>query len=252
MVSPEGASPGARLAFPSMRYRVQVVGWTLIWSGIFIFGYLGWQLFVTDLLNAGVQEEAAAELTDVFEVAEPEPEVIDPVELVEEDEELPPELPQVFDYFPEQPAEVGESFAFLTIPAIGLDDVVVYEGVDRETLQNGPGHMPTTPLPGQPGNAVISGHRTTYGRPFFDFDLLEPGDSVEVETSVGTHVYEIREITVVEPTDVWVTDPREGGWLTMTTCEPKFSARQRLIVFAEMVAGPNLDYIQLAETASGL
>ncbi len=75
---------------------------------------------------------------------------------------------------------------------------------------------------------------------------------MEVETSVGTHVYEIREIIVVEPTDVWVTDPREGGWLTMTTCEPKFSARQRLIVFAEMVAGPNLEYIQLGETASGL
>jgi sortase A len=232
-----------------MRYRVQVVGWTLIWSGVFIFGYLGWQLFVTDWLNNEVQEEAAAELSEVFDVAEPEREEIDPSEFVDEDDEPPPELPTVIEYFPEQRVEVGESFAFLSIPAIGLHDVVVYEGVDRETLQSGPGHMPRTPLPGQPGNSVISGHRTTYGRPFFDFDQLEPGDSVEVESEVGTHVYEIREIIVVEPTDVWVTDPREGGWLTMTTCEPKFSARQRLIVFAEMVAGPNHHFIELNEPA---
>jgi sortase (surface protein transpeptidase) len=50
---------------------------------------------------------------------------------------------------------------------------------------------------------------------------------------------------IVAPTDVWVTDPRPGGWLTMTTCNPKFSARERLIVVAEMVGGPNLDYVGL-------
>jgi sortase A len=72
---------------------------------------------------------------------------------------------------------------------------------------------------------------------------------VEVETSIGTHVYEIREIDVVLPTDVWVVDPRSGGWLTMTTCEPKFSARQRLVVWAELVAGPNFDFIEISAAA---
>jgi sortase A len=110
--------------------------------------------------------------------------------------------------------------------------------------------METTPLPGQTGNAVISGHRTTYGRPFFDFDLLNVGDDVMVETAIGTHTYEIRQIEVVLPTDVWVVDARPGSWLTMTTCEPKFSARQRLVVFAEMVDGPNLQWIQLNEARS--
>jgi sortase A len=105
--------------------------------------------------------------------------------------------------------------------------------------------MPKTPLPGQPGNAVISGHRTTYGRPFFDFDLLEQGDRIQVSSSSGTHVYEVREVAIVAPTDVWVIDPRPGGWLTLTTCHPKFSARQRLVVWAEMVEGPNLDYVRL-------
>jgi sortase A len=105
--------------------------------------------------------------------------------------------------------------------------------------------MPGTALPGQPGNSVISGHRTTYGRPFYDLDLLSAGDRIEVETAVGVHVYEVRESFVVAPTDVWVTDDRPGGWLTLTTCHPRFSARERLIVTAEMVQGPNLEYVRL-------
>ncbi|HXV70359.1 MAG TPA: sortase [Acidimicrobiia bacterium] len=232
-----------------MRYRVQVLGWALIWSGLFVFGYLGWQIFVTDYINAGVQREAAGDLEVTLEEVEPEPEQVDRDEFLGETDEPPVAIPEVVEYYPEDAVGVGESFAFLTIPKIGLDGVVVYEGVDRETLKNGPGHMERTPLPGQPGNSVISGHRTTYGRPFFDFDLLVVGDRVEVETTTGTHVYEVRETLIVEPTDVWVTDPRPGGWLTMTTCNPKFSAKERLIVFAEMVAGPNLDYINLQEVS---
>jgi sortase A len=105
--------------------------------------------------------------------------------------------------------------------------------------------MESSPLPGQPGNAVLSGHRTTYGRPFFDFDLLEIGDEIEVESAIGMHIYVVREIEVVQPTDVWVTNNRAGAWLTMTTCEPKFSARQRLVVWAEMVSGPNMEFAKL-------
>ena len=84
---------------------------------------------------------------------------------------------------------------------------MIFEGVDVATLKLGPGHMPETPLPGQPGNAVISGHRTTYGRPFFDLDQLAVGDSIGVETALGFNTYTIRDILVVSPTDVWVTDP---------------------------------------------
>lgn len=231
-----------------MRYKVQVLGWTLIWSGLFVFGYLGWQLFGTDLVNAGVQAEASEDLEIVLDGAEPVAESVDTVDYLGPGLEVPAELPEVVDFTPEEPVAVGESFAFMTIPKIGIEGLVVYEGVDGQTLKSGPGHMGSTPIPGQPGNAVISGHRTTYGRPFFDFDLLEVGDSVEIETVAGNHVYEIREILVVAPTDVWVTDSRPGGWLTLTTCNPKFSARERLVVFAEMVAGPNLDFINLHKT----
>lgn len=228
-----------------MRRKIQVLGWTLIWSGVFIFGYLGWQLFGTDLVNAGVQAEAQTELAESLEETKqdlPEPEVIDPEEYLEGEGENATADP--VEFHPETAPERGEEMAFLRIPKIGVDQVL-FEGVDSRTLKSGPGHMEGTALPGQPGNAVVSGHRTTYGRPFFDFDLLAAGDMIEVETAVGVHVYEVREIVVVLPTDFWVTDDRPGGWLTLTTCEPKFSARQRLVVWAEMVDGPNIEFIRL-------
>lgn len=215
-----------------------------MWSGVLIFGYLGWQVWVTDLLNAGVQAEAVQDLVERFEDTVPEPEPD------HEPEPEPAEGPEPPSLWQEEGPDPGEPFALLHIPEIGIDELAVYGGVDPETLKSGPGHMTATPLPGQPGNSVVSGHRTTYGRPFFDFDLLEPGDRVEVTTSIGTHVYEVRELQVVLPTDIWVTDPRPGGWLTLTTCEPKFSARQRLIVFAEMVDGPNFDYISQMEASA--
>ena len=222
-----------------MRRNVQILAWTFIWSGVFISGYLAWQLFVTDIITRGVQVEAQAELDGLLEDATAVTETIDV-------EQPPVGSPQSVTFTPETAPDRGEPFAFIRIPDIGVDQVV-FAGVDVETLKSGPGHMEGTPVPGQPGNAVISGHRTNYGRPFFDFDLLETGDRIDVESASGVHVYEVRELAVVQPTDVWVTDPRPGGWLTLTTCNPKFSAKERLIVWAEMVAGPNYDYVTLHE-----
>ena len=59
-------------------------------------------------------------------------------------------------------------------------------------------------------------------------------------TALGVHVYEVKEPPfVVKPTELWVTEPKPGAWLTLTTCHPKFSAAERLIVQAELVSGPN-------------
>jgi sortase A len=138
-----------------------------------------------------------------------------------------------------------EAFAIIRIPTIDRlrEGWAVVEGVTRSDLKNGAGHMSSTPIPGQPGNSVISGHRTTYGAPFHELDQLVPGDSIEVETGLGVHTYEVRETIIVRPTEIWVTEQREGAWLTLTTCHPRFSARQRLVVFAELVAGPNAKVI---------
>jgi sortase A len=225
------------LSFTMRRRDIAILGWTLIWSGLFIFGYLGWQLFGTDLVNARVQADAVVTFDQQVEESSEEP---PEVEVVAEGEAAE------IEFINEDVPVEDEAFARLIVPSLGLE-AIVFEGVGTETLTKGPGHMPGTPIPGQPGNSVISGHRTTYGRPFYDFDLLAAGDRIEIETSIGTHVYEVRESIIVAPTDVWVTDDRPGAWLTLTTCHPRFSARQRLIISAELVEGPNWEYVQFLD-----
>ena len=232
-----------------MKRWVQTFGWTLVWSGLFGIGFVGWQVFGTDVANGRVQAAAGIQLDQSFvETRQDLPEVeevsVSPVEEVSAADAAPESPPEVVEYYAEDQPDEGTEFAYLSIPSLDLE-VVVFEGVAVETLRKGPGHMPWTPLPGQAGNAVISGHRTTYGRPFFDFDQLEPGNRIEIETAIGIHVYVVRDSFVVKPTDVWVTDDRDGSWLTMTTCNPKFSARERLIITAELVEGPNVAYINL-------
>ena len=148
----------------------------------------------------------------------------------------------------EDPPGPAEALGRILIPAAGVDWIMV-EGVTTEALYKGPGHMPGTALPGQPGNAVVSGHRTTHGAPFFNIDVLQPGDTIQIETLIGVHVYEVVEVRIVAPTDVWVTNQVDGAWLTLTTCNPRYSARERLIVFARLVAGPN--YEAIATTLTG-
>jgi len=219
----------------------------MVWSGLFILGYAGYQVYGTDLLNARAQETAREELAAQLE--ERRSELSTPISVVPDSTTTTvgptpttePEDPIVL--YPEEAGSEGEPVGVMRIPKLGVDEVLI-EGVRPNDLKLGPGHMPWTPMPGQPGNAVISGHRTTYGRPFFDLDLLEPGDLIEVETALGTHVYAVRSSEIVSPTDVWVTHEREGAWLTLTTCNPKYSARERLIIFAELVDGPNLEYVE--------
>lgn len=145
--------------------------------------------------------------------------------------------------------EPGEAFARVVIPAINVDQISV-EGVSVEDLRKGPGHYRTTPNPGQAGNAAIAGHRTTYGAPFNRVDELVPGDPIFVTTAQGTFRYEVMGFDdpaggpelghfIVSPSDTWVLDQQEGqNILTLTACHPKFSARQRIIVQAELIGEP--------------
>ena len=136
----------------------------------------------------------------------------------------------------------GEVLGRLVVPSAGIDWVVV-EGVNRAHLRSGAGHMPDTAMPGQPGNTVISGHRTTYGAPFYHLDRVAVGDEITFQSALGTNTYEVVETLIVEPTDVWVTDQWEGSWITLTTCHPRFAATERLVVVARLVGGPNADIL---------
>jgi sortase A len=121
--------------------------------------------------------------------------------------------------------------AVLRIPRISAD-VVVVEGVDEPQLALGPGHYPGTPFPGEAGNAAIAGHRTTYGHPFYNLDQLQPGDSIEATTVQGSFSYRVVRSLVVNPSDGAVLDPSATPELTLTTCNPRYSASQRLVVQA--------------------
>jgi sortase A len=143
------------------------------------------------------------------------------------------------------PLQLGHGIAALRIPRLGRGYLkVIVEGVNVNDLKKGPGHYPHTALPGQLGNFVVSGHRTTYGAPFNRLDEVKPGDPIIIETQTSWYVYRETNEMKVAPSALWVTYPVPNHLgetptqrlLTFTTCNPKYSARQRLILFAHLVS----------------
>jgi LPXTG-site transpeptidase (sortase) family protein len=123
----------------------------------------------------------------------------------------------------------------LSIPKIDLE-WVSYEGSDDQTLKQGPGHIIETPLPGDIGRCTISGHRTTYGSPFSRIDELVYGDLIYLETmSDEVFTYVVKGRNIVNPKDVYVLEGSYKRELLLTTCHPKYSAAERLIIIAELI-----------------
>lgn len=131
------------------------------------------------------------------------------------------------------PPSIGDPVAIMRIPKLGLERVVV-EGADVGSLRKGPGHEPGTALPGMAGNAVIAGHRTTYGAPFYRLDELAPDDLILIETPSGPARYVVTGSQVVDPDDVWILEPTGDDRLTLYTCTPRYSAESRLVVTAHL------------------
>lgn len=144
---------------------------------------------------------------------------------------------------PVPPPALGDAVAVLRIPRLGQSyEPVVVEGVGREELKKGPGRYPASAMPGEVGNFVLAGHRTTYGAPFGRYGELEVGDTVTVERRSQTFTYRIVSREIVAPDDVAVMlpVPRQPeatptqALLTLITCHPQYSARQRLILTAAL------------------
>lgn len=150
--------------------------------------------------------------------------------------------PEIAQAYRERRVKVGEGLTTLRIPKLGVE-VLVVEGTTPSALRAGAGHYVETPLPGEPGNVGIAGHRTTYGRPFNRLDEIEQGDVVELETPFEVFTYRALGPFDGHP-NPWVVAPTQydvvgqdvqGSFLTLTTCHPKGSARQRLIARFELV-----------------
>jgi sortase A len=130
----------------------------------------------------------------------------------------------------------GSAIAILQIPRIGLDMVVV-EGTDTADLEEGPGHYTNTAYPWQDhGRVAIAGHRTTYLHPFFHLDRMRAGDPIVLETEFGTSRYEVTRVFAIPSAGSGVVlNQTKKPTLVLTTCNPPYSASERLIVTADRV-----------------
>ena len=225
---------------------IRGLGQTFITAGLVVLLFVVYELFITDLLTDQRQEELTQDLLQKWE----------------DDPTLGPDLPGGgLASIP-----LGDGFARIRIPAFGADFVrVVVEGTGPNELEQGPGHYVDSARPGEMGNFALAGHRVGKGSPFLDLDQLKPGDPVVIETvdmwftyrvlgDPATGNYDadpsgIPGMQVVTPEDIQVVNPvpgvydpaaaPTGAYLTLTTCEPKFSARLRLIIHAGL-EGPGL------------
>jgi sortase A len=210
------------------------IGRVCITAGVLILLFVAYQLWGTGIREAQAQHDLQDQFSEILDdVAAPTTSTSSSTTstttgasstTTTEAPRLEPPLP---------PVAEGDATARIRIPRIGVDKIVV-EGVALADLKKGPGHYPETPLPGQAGNAAIAGHRTTYGAPFNRIDELVPGDEVTVDTVQGSFRYIVKEQLIVSPTQVEVLEDKGDNRLTLTACHPKYSARQRIVVVAEL------------------
>ena len=206
----------------AVRTALRGLGQTLMTLGVIVLLFCVYELKVTGLVTAREQDRLGDDLRASWADPAPRPTGADPVPVS---------------------SDIGEGIAVLHVPALAdYDPWVVVEGTSVADLKAGPGHIPGTAVPGEVGNVVLSGHRTTYGAPFESFGDLQPGGLVVLETRDRWLTYTITGSQIVAPTAIEVTYPVPGEQgavpterlLTLTTCHPKYSARQRLIVSATL------------------
>lgn len=256
-----------------VRWGVRLFGKVLICTGLLMFGFVAYQLWGTGIEYARAQNRldgrfeelmeangvdpgfnpfespalstTAAPTTSPPSTASSSPEEPSTTAAAETTTLAPTTtsapttaVPQILDWsYVEEEQFVGQ----LWIPSIGIEGSNaqnVVQGVGATDLQDGPGHYPDTPFPGELGNAAIAGHRTTYGAPFHDLPDMEIGDPIAFLLPDGrVYTYRMIDSLTVNPEDSWVvatTDPTRA-LLTLTTCTPVNTAQQRYVVIAEFV-----------------
>lgn len=195
-----------------------LLGELLITVGAVLVLFVGWQLWWTDV----VADADAGEVVTTLEQDFADPEWVQPKRV-----------------------KLGDAFAIVRIPRFGAKFArPLYEGTTREVLMRGVGHYVGTAVPGEVGNFAMAGHRTTYGKPFNQIDKLAKDDVVLIETKDTYYVYRVSGHQIVRPsqTSVVLPVPDQPGkrpteaMLTMTSCHPEFSARERFVVHATLEA----------------
>lgn len=229
------ARPPRRTAGDVVRGVVGGAGELSITLGTLLLLFVAWQLWWTDVAANRVQDRLAEDLVQDWAAGtSPAPDSGAPVDVAVADDPVVP----VAGTGPE-----GTAFAVLRIPRFGPDYArPVLSGTSAAVLQEGLGHYTDTVGPGGVGNFAVAGHRTTYGAPLARIDELRTGDPVVVQTAEGYYTYRVTESVIVAPTQVEVVAAVPGDpaatpteeLITLTSCHPRYSARQRYIVHGEL------------------
>ena len=238
-------SRGSRFAWAA----AGVVGEVLITAGVFVFLFLGWQLWLNDIIQGNAQRDEALALSQSFAGEAPgEAPAESPAASPAPDPSATPSprsSPGAGGYgdpLVSSAASVNTRFATIYVPRFGDDYVrTIAEGVSAATvLRTNIGHYPGTQMPGEVGNFALAGHRTTYGAPFNRIADLRVGDEIIIQTADGWYTYVFRSLEYVLPTGVGVLDevPQNAGLaptervMTMTSCNPLLSAAERIIAYS--------------------
>lgn len=213
---------------------VSVVGELFLTAGVVCFLFIGWQLWFNDLVVGQEQRSSALELQDRWRTPGAPPVAPDPgASTVDYGEPAVTPAPRE-----------GSGFATLYVPRFGADYVrPIGEGVSLASVLNNPqlgiGHYPDTQLPGELGNFALAAHRTTWGAPFKQIADLRVGDKLYVQTADGWYTYAFRTLEYVWPTGIGVLEPVPQApgiapldrVITLTSCNPMFSAAERIIAY---------------------
>ncbi|QEE62462.1 class E sortase [Salinibacterium sp. dk2585] len=218
---------------------IGVLGELFLTAGVLVLLFLGWQLWLNDIIVGNEQRDAAIEFSEDLANEAPAPadkdeEPVDPVDPGEPGEPVSTVAPVT-----------NEAFATLFVPRFGADYVrKIGEGVGLTAVLNredlGVGHYPSTQLPGEVGNFALAAHRTTWGKPFAEIGELQLGDKIYVQTVDGWYTYAFRNLEYVLPTGTGVLEPVPQApgievagerFITLTSCNPRFSAAERIIAY---------------------
>jgi sortase A len=251
MSEPRGGAGASRTIAraPRRASLVGVLGELLITAGVFVLLFLGWQLWFNDLVVGNQLHEESLQQSSTWQGNASTAEHGTPNE--------PPVL--------KKPKQIGTVFGLMIIPRFG-DDYYrpIAEGTGTEAVLNKGeiGHYPSSSMPGAVGNFAVAAHRTSYGKPFNGLGTLRAGDRIYVETKDGWYQYVFRNLEYVRPTGVGVIGPvpqmdgatPEDRIMTMTSCNPMFSAAERIIgysVFSQFIPRADGPPEEIAETVAG-
>lgn len=213
------------------RTLIQIIGELLITCGVILLLFVVWELWWTNIEANSAQQAAVSQFVKEFQ---------GPV--------TPPSVDAPTDYgqpiVMAEPTAPSTVFGVVYIPRFGASySRPLVEGVEQAQLDTlGLGRYDISTMPGGIGNFAVAGHRQTHGAVLDAIHTLVPGDKIYVQTKDGYYTYVFRNNQIVLPNrgDVLLPVPTQADataterFMTMTSCNPRFGAEERLIAYSVM------------------